>query len=259
MRHRRTPLRLALALLVFLLVLPGAVPPAQAQTPVTDVVHILTNLIYHIIHYVQFAQQIVNQYEQIRNQVLQIKNEYQSLKKLDVHNWREVYDLIAYMDYLMKQGQALAYSLDNVLETYNATFPGYQPWKTYTDESLLQGRRALDTFGNTLRTLHQEYQHDINDQLLLERIKAQVDAAQGPEQALEALNSLQTFNAQELSVTKRTLAATANLHAVFYAHVLNREAQSEATFRQVLTNSLAQPSRPSSGFSFQPSWSRYGG
>jgi P-type conjugative transfer protein TrbJ len=163
------------------------------------------------------------------------------------------------MDYLMRQGQALAYSLDNVLETYNATFPGYQPWKTYAEESLLQGRRALDTFGNTLRTLHQEYQHDINDQLLLERIKAQVDAAQGPEQALEALNSLQTFNAQELSVTKRTLAATANLHAVYYAHVLNREAQSEASFRQVLTHSLAQPSPSSPGFAFQPSWSRYGG
>jgi P-type conjugative transfer protein TrbJ len=258
MRHRRTPLRLAAALLVLLLLFPG-VQPAQAQTPVTDAIHIVLNLFYHIVHYLQFAEQIVNQYTQIRNQIQQIRNEYQSLKKLNVRNWREVYDLIAYMDYLMRQGQALAYSLDNVLETYNATFPGYQPWKTYAEESQLQGRRALDTFGNTLRTLHQEYQHDINDQLLLERIKAQVDAAEGPEQALEALNSLQTFNAQELSVAKRTLAATANLHAVYYAHVLNREAQSEATFRQVLTNSLAQPSPTSSGFSFQPSWSRYGG
>jgi P-type conjugative transfer protein TrbJ len=258
MRQRRTPLRLAAALLVFLLVFPAA-QPAEAQTPVTDVAHILLNLIYHVVHYFQFAQQIVNQYEQIRNQVEQIRHGVQSLKKLDVRNWREVYDLIAYMDYLMRQGKALAYSLDNVLETLNATFPGSQAWKIYAEESQLQARTALDTFGNALRTLHQEYQHDINDQLLLERIKGQVDAAQGPEQALEALNSLQTFNAQELSVTKRTLAATANLHAVFYAHLLNREAQSEATFRQVLTNSLAQPSHSSPGFSFQPSWSRYGG
>jgi P-type conjugative transfer protein TrbJ len=258
MRHHRTPLRLAAVLLVFLLLFPAA-QPAHAIIPVTDAAHILTNLIYHIIHYLQFAQQIVNQYEQIRNQVQQVKNEYQSLKKLDVRNWREVYDLISYMDYLMRQGKALAYSLDNVLETYNATFPGSLPWKVYSDESQLQVRSALDTFGNTLRTLHQDYQHDINDQLLLERIKGQVDAAQGPQEALEALNSLQVFNAQEISVTKRTLAATANLHAVFYAHQLNREAQSEATFRQVLANSLAQPSPSSSGFSFQPSWSRYGG
>ncbi len=258
MRKRRTPLRLACALLVFLFLLPGA-QPAHAIIPVTDAAHIAVNLYYHILHYIQFADQIVNQYEQIRNQVQQIKNEYQSLKKLDVRNWREVYDLISYMDYLMRQGKALAYSLDNVLETYNATFPGYQPWKVYGDESQLQSRSALDTFGNTLRALHQDFQHDINDQLLLERIKGQVDAAQGPQQALEALNSLQTFNAQELSVTKRTLAATANLHAVFYAHELNREAQSEASFRQVLTNSLAQPGPTSPGFSFQPSWSRYGG
>jgi P-type conjugative transfer protein TrbJ len=258
MRHRRTPLRLATALLVFLLLFPVA-EPANAQTPVTDALHIALNLLYHIVHYLQFAQQIVNQYTQIQNQIQQIRNQVQSLKKLDVRNWREVYDLIAYMDYLMRQGQALSYSLDNVLETYNSIYPGYQPWKSYAAESLLQGRSALDTFGNALRTLHQEYQHDINDQLLLERIKSQVDAAQGPEQALEALNSLQTFNAQELSVTKRTLAATANLHAVFYAHQLNREAQSEATFRHVLTNSLAQPGPSSPGFSFQPSWSRYGG
>ena len=258
MRSRHTPLWLAVVLVLFLLLLPAA-QPAQAILPVTDYAHIVLNLLYHVIHYLQFAQQIVNQYEQIRNQVLQIKNEYQSLKKLDVRNWREVYDLISYMDYLMRQGKALAYSLDNVLETYNATFPGSLPWKVYSDESQQQVRSALDTFGNTLRTLHQDYQHDINDQLLLERIKGQVDAAQGPQEALEALNSLQVFNAQEISVTKRTLAATANLHAVFYAHQLNREAQSEATFRQVLTNSLAQPSPSSAGFSFQPSWSRYGG
>jgi P-type conjugative transfer protein TrbJ len=258
MKPRRTPLRLAGALLVFLLLFPAA-QPAHAIIPVTDYAHIVLNLYYHILHYVQFAEQIVQQYQQIQNQVQQIRHGVQSLKKLDVRNWREVYDLIAYMDYLMRQGQALAYSLDNVLETYKATYPGYQPWKSYAGESELQSRSALDTFGNALRTLHQEYQHDINDQLLLERIKAQVDAADGPEQALEALNSLQTFNAQELSVTKRTLAATANLHAVFYAHQLNREAQSEATFRQVLTNSLAQPSPSSPGFSFQPSWSRYGG
>jgi conjugal transfer/entry exclusion protein len=127
MRHRRTPLRLAAALLVFLLLFPAA-QPARAIIPVTDAAHILTNLIYHIIHYLQFAQQIVNQYEQIRNQVEQIRHGVQSLKKLDVRNWREVYDLIAYMDYLMRQGQALAYSLDNVLATYTppsrATSPG---------------------------------------------------------------------------------------------------------------------------------------
>jgi P-type conjugative transfer protein TrbJ len=255
---RPRPLRFAVALLVFLLLLPGA-QPAEAQTPVTDALHIALNLLYHIIHYLQFAQQIVNQYTQISNQIQQIKNEYQSLKKLDLRNWREVYDLISYMDFLMRQGKALAYSLDNVLETFNATFPGSLPWKSYADESLLQSRTALDTFGNTLRALHQDYQHDINDQLLLERIKEQVDSAQGPEQALEALNSLQVFNAQEISVTKRTLAATANLHAVFYAHQLNREAQSEATWRQVLANSLAQPAPSSSGFSFTPSWSGFGG
>jgi len=258
MRHCRTPLRLAGALLVVLLLFPAA-QPAEAQWIVNDPLHMVTNLIYDVIHYLQFAQQIANQYSQIQNQIQQIRHQVRSLKKLDVRNWREVYDLIAYMDYLMRQGQALAYSLDNVLEIYKAVYPGYQPWKSYGAESLLQSRSALDTFGNALRTLHQEYQHDINDQLLLERIKSQVDAAQGPEQALEALNSLQTFNAQELSVTKRTLAATANLHAVFYAHHLNREAQSEATFRQVLTNSLAQPGPTSPGFTFQPSWSRYGG
>jgi P-type conjugative transfer protein TrbJ len=258
MKHRRTPLQLVAALLVFLLLVPAA-GPARAQEIVHDPLHTVLNLIYHVIHYLQFAQQIANQYQQIKNQIDQIRNQVQALKKLDVRNWREVYDLVAYMDYLMRQGQALSYSLDNVLETYNATFPGYLPWKTYSDESFLQGRRALDTFGNALRAIHQEYQHDINDQLLLERIKGQVDTAVGPEQALEALNALQTFNAQELSVTKRMLAATANLHAVFYAHQLNREAQSEASFRHVLTNSLAKLPPSSPGFTFQPSWSRYGG
>jgi P-type conjugative transfer protein TrbJ len=247
----------ALCLALFLL-LPAA-QPAEAIIPVTDYAHILLNLYYHILHYVQFAAQIVNQYEQIKNQIDQIKYQVQSLKKLDVHNWREVYDLIAYMDYLMRQGQALAYSMDNVLETFNDTYPGWSSWKSYNDDASNQTRRALDTMGNALRVLHQEYGHDIGDQLLLERIKAQVETAQGPEQAMEAMAAVQTFNAQELSVTKRIAAATANVQAVYFGQEINRRAQAEATFRDALTNTLSQLPPSSQTWTFAPDWARFGG
>jgi P-type conjugative transfer protein TrbJ len=257
-RPPRSRSRLLAALCLALFLLLPAAQPAEAIIPVTDYAHMVLNLIYHIVHYLQFAQQIVNQYTQIKNQVDQIKYQAQSLKKLDVRNWREVYDLIAYMDYLMRQGQALAYSMDNVLETFNDTYPGWAAWKAYNDNAATQTRRALDTMGNALRVLHQEYGHDIGDQLLLERIKAQVDGAKGTQEALEAMASVQTFNAQELSVTKRIAAATANIQAVYFGQEINRRAQAEATFRDTLTNTLSQLPPSSQTWTFAPDWARFG-
>ena len=233
------------------------VRPAAAQIPVTDAAHIAVNLYYHILNYVQFATQIYQKYTSIANQIRQIEYQLQALKKLDHPNWREVADLIYYLDYLMKQGEALAYSLADVNQRFVDTFPGWQEWQDWPLQVRNQTVRALETMRTGLSTVAEQAHHDVADQILLGRIQAQMDSIHGTQEALELGATLQAFNAQELSVIKQSLATSNNMASVYYAERLNREAQADASLGAALDRTLMTPEPPAPGYSFVPTWWPY--
>jgi len=96
-------------LLLLLPFLGGA--PAAAQIPVTDAAHIAVNTYWHYIHYLQFALQVVHQIEQIQNQVRQIDAQLRALQKLRDPNWRQISGLLSELDYLVRSGRSLGYTL----------------------------------------------------------------------------------------------------------------------------------------------------
>ncbi|HVR08618.1 MAG TPA: hypothetical protein VMW75_11270, partial [Thermoanaerobaculia bacterium] len=120
---RALPLLAAAVLTAGLALLAPA--PVQAIIPVTDYAHIVVNQYWHYVHYLQFALQIYQQYQALANQYRQIVNQLAALRKLGNPHWREVYDLLANLDWIMRQGQALAYSYKNVDAQFQKVFPGF--------------------------------------------------------------------------------------------------------------------------------------
>ena len=243
--------------LVVLAVLAGlaAPAPAGALVPVIDYTHILVNQYWHYTHYVQFALQIYQQYQALTNQVRQIDNQLQALRKLSNPNWREVYDLLANLDFIMRQGQALAYSYKNIDGQFQQAFPGWVEVQSWPAQRQLQAVRTLDTMRTGLDTVSEQFRHDIADQLFLERIKAQMDGIHGHQEALELGNTISMYSAQELGVIKQSLATGNNLQAVYYGHQINREAQGEATFAAGLQRTQASNNQaPAPGYGAIPNW-----
>jgi P-type conjugative transfer protein TrbJ len=236
----------------------SAPPALQAQEAVIDAAHILVNEYWHYVHYLQFVEQIYQQYEQLRNQVSQINNQLQALRKLSNPNWREVYDLLANLDFIMRQGQALAYSYKNIDGQFQATFPGFFEVQNWPVQRQTQAVRSLDTMRTGLDTVSEQFRHDIADQLFLEKIKAQLATVQGHEQALELQATISMYTAQELGVIKQSLAVANNLQAVYYGHVLNREAQGEATVAAALSRTVVtNRGQATPGYSAIPTWWPY--
>jgi len=251
--------RRALALSALLLLPPAmallAPAPAAAVIPVTDYAHIAVNQYWHYVHYVQFALQIVQHYQALANQLRQIVNQLTALKKLANPNWREVYDLLANLDWIMRQGQALAYSTKDVDAQFQRLFPGWTEVQNWPVQRQAQAVRTLDTMRTALDTAGEQFRHDIADQLFLERIKSQMDGVHGHQEALELQSTLLMYTAQELGVIKQSLAAANNLQAVYYGHRINREAQGEATLAAGLARTLAanrQEAAPA--YTALPSW-----
>jgi P-type conjugative transfer protein TrbJ len=245
----------ALALSALLLLSVFAPAPAGAVIPVTDYAHILVNKYWHFIHYVQFARSIYQEYEALANQVRQIENQLLALRKLANPNWREVYDLLANLDWIMRQGQALAYSYKDIDAQFQQAFPGWMEVQNWPAQRQLQAVRTLDTMRTALDTVAEQFRHDIADQLFLERIKGQMDGIHGHQEALELQGTIQMYTAQELGVIKQALATGNNMQAVYYGYEINREAQGEATLVASLNRTISTNSQePTPGYSAIPTW-----
>jgi P-type conjugative transfer protein TrbJ len=243
------------ALLLLALLTPAPALAAYGPVPVIDYVHILVNQYWHYLHYLQFALQIYQEYQSLTNQYHQIVYQLQALKKLSNPNWREVYDLLANLDWIMRQGQALAYSYKNIDAQFQQVFPGWTEVQNWPLQRQTQAVRTLDTMRTALDTTSEQFRHDIADQLFLERIKSQMDGINGHQEALELQGTIQMYTAQELGVIKQSLATANNMQAVYYGHQINREAQSEATLVAGLTRTLVTNSQePTPGYSPIPDW-----
>lgn len=254
-RRALAPAAVVMAVTVLLAAELLAPAPAAAIVPVTDAAHILVNQYWHYVHYVQFALQIYQQYQALANQLRQIVNQLTALQKLANPNWREVYDLLANLDWIMRRGQALAYSYKDVDARFQQVFPGWMAAQNWPAQRQAQAVQTLDTMRTALDTASEQFRHDIADQLFLERIKSQMAGIHGHQEALELQGTILMYTAQELGVIKQSLATANNVQAVYFGHQINREAQGEATLAAGLARTLDVNRREAApGYGALPGW-----
>ena len=250
----KSPRTRALVLATLLLLVAAAAPPAAAQTPVTDAIHIALNAYWHYVHYLQFALQIYQAYQELANQARFIDNQLRALAKLPNPNWRQIQTLLADLDAVMRSGRALGYALPDSGAQFRQVYPGWTPWSD-PDAPQLQAERALDTMRAGLAATTQQSQTLAPGEDLLARIRQQMAQTDGHQQALEHLATLAAFSAQEQLLLRQSLAVANNQAAVAHGYWLNRQAQGDASFVLLMTEtSLANHQDTSPGWTFRPGW-----
>jgi P-type conjugative transfer protein TrbJ len=185
----------------------------------------------------QNVAQVARAIQQINNQRLQIQYQLQALQKLPTHNWRDIRYLVHQLDVLMQQGQALAYSLANLDAQFQQTFPGGQVAISnlaLSESQRVQSQRTLGTMRAALNVLSEQSRQFAGGQARLASIKTQMSAVRGTQEALELQSTLDAFLAEEVGLLRQTLAAQANMQAVYNAYVVNTQAETRANFRAMM-------------------------
>ena len=180
-------------------------------------------------------------FDQLKNQAQQIAHEVDMLKKLPRTPWRSIDAKLRHLDALMRQGRAVAYSMDGLLATLRERFPGYRAYADWPLETSEQYGAALDTYAGVLESLQAQGRHSQESLRELERVKASMGEAKGQTAAAEVGNAIGAFAAEELVMLRQLLAATANAQAVQAAYEVNREAQSLALQEDHLRRLVAEP------------------
>lgn len=220
-----------LAASLFVLICATWAPAAKAQWTVIDPAHIAKTI--------WNGKKLV---DQITNQKRQIEHEIAMLKKLPNPPWRAITAKMVELDEVMRAGEALAYSMDNLLGEFGVTFPGFQNYANWSVEKRRQFDRQLDTYANVMMSLQKQGQHVQESQEELQHIKDAIGESQGQTSAIELGNTIGTFTAEELMLIRQLLAAQANAQAVHNAYQVNREAQ-EMAARQAFYDGLATQPR----------------
>lgn len=234
------------AVLAGLCVLGGglaAPAPASAQWTVIDPSNLAQNV-----------EQVVRAGQQINNQRQQIQYQLQALRKLGSPTWGDIRPLLQRLDWLMRQTRALGYSLADLDRQFQETFPGGRPAPSnlaLAEAQRVQAERTLGTMRATLNVLNEQARQVAAGQELLASVKAQVSGIEGTQEALELQATLDAFAAEEIGLLRQTMTTQANLQAVYNAYVVNREAETRATYRAMVDRMSDLPPRSGRGFSLR--------
>ena len=130
---------------------------------------------------------------------------------------------------MIKQGEALSYSSEEIQRTFEQKFPGYQvqegPW---AERSQVWTKTQLDTLRNILEAVHRQNQNFGDDQNMVDGILAQSNAAVGHMQALQQGNALTAATVKELAKLRQLLMSQINADTVYRAAEAARHAEAEA-------------------------------
>lgn len=214
----------------------GPLSPTWAQWTVIDPSNLQQNI-----------AQVTHAIEQASNQRLQIEYQLQALAKLDDPNWGDIRPLLQRLDELMREGQALGYSLANLDRQFRETFPGWQASPTnleLPEAQRVQAERTLGTMRAALNALNEQARRVASGQARLAAIKEQTSGIRGTQEALELQATLDAFVADEIGLLRQTVTTQANIQAIYNAYVINQEAEMRANFRAMMDRIvLPAPSR----------------
>ncbi len=235
MNRKRSPvLLLVSASLIGLVVASG---PATSQIAVFDASNLSQNIL-----------QAVRALEQIQHQIEQLDTMYRNLEQIQNPSWRELQEWLAYLNEIVQQGEALAYSLEGLFAAYRELFVGAVAMEQPIYEEVF-GKwtaTALDTLAATLDSVSAQSRDYLSTQSQLAELQALADGAEGNLEALNVSNMLQAHVAQEVAKLNQLLAASVNAQNVYWGYLVTLNANREATERWVLENG-EQPFPPYTG------------
>lgn len=204
--------------------------PARAQFAVYDGANHFENI-------VQTAQSILavwQRVEQIRQLYDQLRWMAEQLEELEDPGGREVASLLFHLGHLMRQGEALVYSLEDLERRFRETYPGPVVADDLPAEDRQRVQTALDTYLAVLSSSQRIARNFVPSQQTLGFMKSKLMAAEGNREVTQAAGLLTAFHAEETSKLLQQVTALVNLQAIHHAGEIGRQAAAEETFLHAL-------------------------
>ncbi len=143
--------------------------------------------------------------------------------------WETALPLLSELEEIIKQGQALAYSSENIAGVFEDKFPGYKPHEgLWAQRSKLWTDTQLNTLRNILQGVAKQNEDFQQEQPFVEGILNESNRSVGRMQVMQHGNALVAANIKQLVKLRQLLMSQINTNTVYRAAEISRRAESEA-------------------------------
>ena len=209
-------------------------PPAQAAVPVfaTEITQLLNHieLIDSYLKQVQMVMNGLNQYADMLKHGLTIKSQLFGAVQQDLVDLSQI----------VKGGFSLAYSLQNLDQTFKLRFVGYAPSTNYSQQYQTWSQTTLDTINGTLRSIGLQGNQLNSEQAVLNGLRQQSQTALGRMQAIEVGNQIGEQEVEQLMKLRAMMLADMQSKAAYQATQIQTQSTTQANSDAFFQNDPTQ-------------------
>ena len=136
----------------------------------------------------------------------------------------------------IEDGQALAYSLENLDGIFREKYPGYIPELDWGEKYGEWTETVLDTLRGALNGVNLQSEDFVLEHERMRALEILSNAAEGRKQALQAGNMIASATVKQLIKLRQLLMMQINSQNTFMASEVNKEAQMSAKVVEWLTS-----------------------
>lgn len=195
----------------------------------TEITQILNN-IQLVESYLKQVQSYATQLQQWNTQIQQYSNMIQNTIALPAQVWHNVQNDLFGLANVVKQGQALAYSVSNIGTQFTNTFkgfkypPGFNHKTSYTEWS----KTTMDTLKGALEATGLQASQFATEEGVLAQLRTMSTSATGQMQAIQTGSQIAEQQVQQLQKLRQLMMTQMNAQNTYLAAQENKEAAKQA-------------------------------
>ena len=192
-----------------------------------------------VTQFAQMAQDATNAFDQLtrlNNMLSNLKNQYRNLQAntrgLSNFEWGNARSHLVELSNVIRQGQALAYSLNSIDEEYRSRFKNYDQYVSsegqspdyYAEKYNAWSSTNLDTIRSTMKASNLQYEHFSSEEETIRSLELMGQSATGRMQALQVGHQLASAQVRQMQKLRQLVLSQNQMQAAFMATSTDKEA-----------------------------------
>jgi P-type conjugative transfer protein TrbJ len=200
----------------------------------TEVTQLLNNA--------ELIEMVAQQAEEIANQLRMIEDMVRNTLALPNHVWGDTLGRLARLAQVVRDGQALAYSLSNLDQEFRNRYKDYSFYLTrqlgtgdLSSKYRQWSTETLDTVRVSLDAVHLQAEHFADEEATMQQLQRMSETAGGRMQAIQAGNQIAAQQVRQIQLLRQLMMTQMQMQGAYLAAQADREslqgAQTELFFR----------------------------
>ena len=197
--------------------------------PATEFTQVLNN--------VELVSSVAKQAQMVANQIQQIKYQVEQLKSIERYPgglWSDAMTAIQKLGLIVKQGQALSYTLQNIEQEFEKRYPGYEPPQDFIASYKDWSKTTLDSIRTSLQAAGFQNNEFQTETAALHSLQHLSDNAVGQTQAIQAANMIASSEVEQLQKLRQLHMAQMQAANAYMSYEVNKDAAENASLDEFI-------------------------